>query len=531
MKTQLFYLVIFFSILPGALLADIIFTSQAQLDAEGPGLVGLYSGNITITSGDPDDPIVNLLRLSALTSVGGDLWIEDNFSLTNLDGLSGVTSVGGDLWIDFNTFLTNLDGLSGVTSVEGDLRIEDNFSLTNLDGLRGVTSVEGDLRIWVNNELTNLDGLSGITSVGGDLSIGLNFSLTNLDGLSGVTSVGGDLGIGNNDALTNLDGLSGITSVGGDLSIGFNTFLTNLDGLSGVTSVGGDLSIGFNTFLTNLDGLSGVTSVGGDLGIRVNDELTNLDGLSGITSVGGDLGIRVNDELTNLDGLSGITSVGGDLWIIGNRILAACAIQVICEANVVGTYTIENNAPGCNSLEEVVEDCTPSYEDIRDLILSMMVPHGLSNALLDKLANAEAACNAGNPKEAVNILNAFIRQVDKAQRDKKISSEQADLLVSSTEELIGAIHSGEIACVGASARSGFANPPSIKSNHVYPNPTNGLVHFQREIQEITIRNALGQVLHRAKVISKIDLAEYESGIYLIEIGNGDKKEIHRVIKQ
>jgi len=61
-----------------------------------------------------------------VTTVGGDLIIEANATLTNLNGMSGVTSVGGDLIIEANFTLTNLDGLSGLTSVGALLTIADN---------------------------------------------------------------------------------------------------------------------------------------------------------------------------------------------------------------------------------------------------------------------------------------------------------------------------------------------------------------------------------------------------------------------
>jgi len=77
-------------------------------------------GDLTIQGSDIDD----LSPLSTLTSVGGDLKILFNPSLTNFDGLNNLTSLGRDLVIKYNNSLTNLDCLSNLTEDKsrGDLK-------------------------------------------------------------------------------------------------------------------------------------------------------------------------------------------------------------------------------------------------------------------------------------------------------------------------------------------------------------------------------------------------------------------------
>ena len=130
--------------------------------------------------------------------------------------------------------------------------------------------------------------------------------------------------------------------MGGDLYIFGNGALTNLDGLANLTSVGGDLYIGVffngNPALTNIDGLANLTSVGGDLYIFGNGALTNLDGLANLTSVGGDLYISFNAALTNCQGLAPVLG-----WPSGPP-----------NDSVGGQITIDSNATGCNSVEEIL---------------------------------------------------------------------------------------------------------------------------------------------------------------------------------
>jgi hypothetical protein len=181
-----------------------------------------------------------------------------------------------------------------------------------------------------------MNGFEGLTSVNGNFRIAYNESLNNLTSLEGITSVAGDLEIIDNDALTGLAGLGGIASAGGTLEISYHDALISLTGLEGLTSIGANLWIYDNTTLASLLSLEGVTSVGGDFYIDNNDALTSLEGLD------------------NIDANSII-----NITVIDNMQLSSCDVQCICDylAAPNGEILIENNATGCNSLDEVEEAC------------------------------------------------------------------------------------------------------------------------------------------------------------------------------
>ena len=287
--------------------------------------------------------ITNLDGLNILTAFRGNLWIGDNAALTSLTGLGNVTSIGGYLWIRYNDVLTSLTGLGNVTSFGGDIWIGSNTALTSLTGLDNITSIGGNLRIGYNDAMTSLTGLGNVTSIGGYLYIYENYNLTSLTGLEGLISIGGDLEIFNNDALTSLTGQEELTSIGGDLMIGYNPALAGLTGLENVISIGGRLEIFNNYALTSLTGLEGLTSIGGYLWIANHDALTSLTGLDNI-------------DTASIDGL----------YIFTNSCLSTCEVQSVCDYLISPTGTIEiyNNAPGCNSQEEVEEACELSVENI-----------------------------------------------------------------------------------------------------------------------------------------------------------------------
>lgn len=207
-----------------------------------------------------------------------------------------------------------------------------------------------------------------LTAFWGNLVIKENAALTSLTGLDNVTFIGGSLWIEINNALTSLMGLGSVTSIGGVININGNNILTSLTGLDNVTSFGGYLYISFNAALTSLTGLDKITSIGEDLVIWKNTALTSLTGLDNVTSIGGDLRITENAALTSLTGLENIDASSiNNLWIKHNNSLSICEILSICDylASQNGTVEIYDNAPGCNSQEEVEAACsTISVEEL-----------------------------------------------------------------------------------------------------------------------------------------------------------------------
>jgi hypothetical protein len=175
----------------------------------------------------------------------------------------------------------------------------------------------------------------GCTEIEGFMTIS-GIDITNLSGLSVLTSIGDYFQVIDNDALASLTALKNIAFIGGYLSIYRNPALTSLTGLDNLTSIGGDLAIGYNNALTSLMGLENLASIGGYLWIDSNDDLLSITGLANV-----DAGSIIN------------------LTIINNHYLSTCEAQSICDflASPNGIIVIQDNAYGCNSLEEVEAAC------------------------------------------------------------------------------------------------------------------------------------------------------------------------------
>jgi hypothetical protein len=284
----------------------------------------------------------------------------DNFQ----SSYPGCTEIEGDVSIN-SSDITNFNGLSVVTSIGGNLLIFFNPYLLNLEGLNNLNYVGGYIEIWANDNLTSLSGLNGLTELGGSLIID-NYPLLCLEGLEALTTVGGILRIKSNSLITNLNGLNGLVTIGTGIYMESNDNLIDLSGLNSLAFVGGDVDIIYNYSLQNFIGLENLTNVYGALDISYNHSLNNLTALHNLTSIGGTLWITDNPYLMSLQGIENIDHNSIiDLNIYNNPLLNDCDVQSICDYLVApnGIVEIHNNAPGCNSQEEVEAACLNSLEE------------------------------------------------------------------------------------------------------------------------------------------------------------------------
>ncbi len=275
------------------------------------------------------------------------------------------TEVSNELIISGDD-ITNLSPLSQIVTVDASLNIVNNPTLESLQGLENISRVMG-MEIESNDLLPNLLGLEGlieglIAPEFGNISIRNNASLTSLQGLNNFP--GGsqfDFEIINNDNLLNFEGLDSLFEIEDIIIVG-NELISDFTGLVSLERCD-ELIISDNINLTSLNGLNLIEMING-LVIENNPLLANLDGINSLTTLSNTLIINNNNALTNLNGLM---SVGieedpfvNELTITNNPNLAACDIEVVCEfLNFDSSVaTVDNNASGCNSVEEVQEACS-----------------------------------------------------------------------------------------------------------------------------------------------------------------------------
>ena len=201
------------------------------------------------------------------------------------------------------------------------------------------------------------------------------------------SEIGGSVSIHGND-ITNLLSLSSLTRIDGNLSIAWysgqsNPLLESLNGLDNLTYIGGLHIVGAGA-LNDITSLMNLTTIGGDLEISGTYVLSSLEGLNNVTTISGNIRLFYN-PLENINGIENIDAGSiVDLEITNNYYLDECNVYSICNYLVApnGTVEISNNAPGCNTLQEVEEACGITYLDEKNLLENIIIyPNPISNSI------------------------------------------------------------------------------------------------------------------------------------------------------
>ena len=184
-----------------------------------------------------------------------------------------------------------------------------------------------------------------------------NLSFTTLEGIDSLKYIGNNLILSLNESLIDLSGAGSINFIGSELMIIGNNSISSLHGLDSVHKLD-RIDIWGNPLLVDLSGLENLSSKVSSLELHFNPSMVNLVGLGNVDSIGS-LTIRQNDALESLLGMDNLTSIDGIIQIYGNDLLSHCHIESVCEflSNSTSNALIENNATGCNSLEEVMDSC------------------------------------------------------------------------------------------------------------------------------------------------------------------------------
>jgi len=227
----------------------------------------------------------------------------------------------------------------------------------------GCSGVEGDIKIY-SSSISNLNGLSVLTSIGRDLIIMDNGNLDSLNGLQNINSIGRDLIISNNSLVT-LAGLIGLQHIGSNYQVGNvlvenNSQLVNFSGLENLIRIPGKLDVLSNPLLQNFQGFNSLGYLDSDLTIAGNQSLESMAGLDGLTYVTGSVSISNNNFLTSIAAIANILPQSiPSINITQNPLLSVCEVRSVCEyiANSYGIAEINDNALGCDSLEQVQRAC------------------------------------------------------------------------------------------------------------------------------------------------------------------------------
>jgi hypothetical protein len=158
---------------------------------------------------------IELTGLSSITSAGTIKLGQRGFnstSIQNINTLSNLSTVD-NISIYQAQWLQNIDAFSNITTVSGNIFMDDNFRLENLNGFSNLTYVGGYLSLE-KADYSTLQPLSNLTYIGGEFEVGQT-NITNLDGLENLTYIGGPFRTYKwSDTINDISGISNLTHVG-----------------------------------------------------------------------------------------------------------------------------------------------------------------------------------------------------------------------------------------------------------------------------------------------------------------------------
>lgn len=181
------------------------------------------------------------------------------------------------------------------------------------------------------------------------------------------------------------------------------------------------------------------------------------------------------------------------------------------------------------------DGCIDNLEDMPTVLEDLALPQGIENALLAKIYNALESLEEGKEQTAVNHLLAFIKQVE-AQKGKKISAEDADMLIGFANNAIAQIEYETV------PKSPVPTPDSYTLFQNYPNPFNPetVIAFSLPAHTeviVTVYNILGQMVE-VLVDSYLEAGyhtirwngeEHASGVYFCNLHAGTYTASKRIV--
>lgn len=377
-----------------------------------------------------NNDISDISALSNLDTIGGHLSLHGNQSLTSLDALNNLScSLTEGIYISGNSnlsvcdvpficeYLSNPTGpvsiYSNAPGCNNPSEIADScgftleclpygsYHLTSQEDVdnfwsdyTGCTVLNGGLEIN-GGDITNLTGLLGISGVNGGVSIS-STSLTDLSGLDSLQFITGGLQLGwwegeYNPELINFNGLGNLQTIGGTFMVMYNPSLQSFQGLESLQSIGSIIVLG-NDILSSFNGLNALDTVRGSFQLSGNP-VENLAAFENLRYIQSELSITESPLLTSMAGLDSATFTR--LEIRSNPQLSDCDIKSICDfLSLSGGYTIiENNATGCNSREEVEEECITGVNDVSSDLALLLYPNPAKDFLIIRLPEKYASGN------------------------------------------------------------------------------------------------------------------------------------------
>ena len=290
------------------------------------------------------NPAIITIHFTQLsTFYKGDITLRNQAEVNEF--ISNTTLILGNLTIGSaftRSNITDLMPLSNIIDITGNLIIRNNGQLDSINDLNNLQTIVGYFSVYGNAELTTL-GFSNLQSIGGYFNVNNNNSLTDLGDFSVLQSIGGFFEVGGNNELTDLGDFSALQTIGGHFNVNNNNSLTDLGDFSVLQSIGGYFRVSYNDKLTTLGNFSNLQTIEKYFSVNSNDQLISLGSFPNLMSIGTEV-LRYNRR-----------NVSISIEENSNLVLCSWVERFIPTGTnaVTGDIYINNNATGCATTEEI----------------------------------------------------------------------------------------------------------------------------------------------------------------------------------
>lgn len=232
--------------------------------------------------------------------------------ITDVSGLDFITSIGGDLFFNNNHDLISINGFNNLISIAGSFKYIGSFQSTSqtsqvgsgteeIIGFNNLVSIGGDF--WIKDGSTNISISSPIS---------YSPSLEEINGFNSVTTIGGDIKFDYMDTPV-MTGFNALTNYTGNFSIYHSSFPDggNYNIFPNLITFDGNITVVRNVYYAtevnvSLNFLNNIVTMNGD--ILAND-MTITSGMQGLETLNGSLRLGSSNIttvcFTNLDRIEG----------------------------------------------------------------------------------------------------------------------------------------------------------------------------------------------------------------------------------
>lgn len=361
------------------------------------GQLSIYRCNIDSIDWSGSDLVVGGIRVDSCRQLKFFSGLHhqsmiDNAVFVNLPQLrtlsvgSRCDSILADAIVSRALVLDSLSILDNVNYVGGSLFIASCLELSKINGYDELKTVSEIFAIRSLPKLKHIVGFNQLETVGSAFAISTNVSLDLIHGFDRLTSVGREFKIRISMADLSVIGFHSLKSVQGSGAEGFTLGelrLEEFDAFDALVEVP-ELDI-FANWIVEPEGLPVFESLGqaDEISLSTTNNVEEADIFKGLVSTPS-MQISGMVQLTHLSDWEVDLDRLDMLRIQGNRRLANCSVPWVCEyLRLGGQHMILDNAPGCNSRNEIFQNCvfTSDTEETEAEMELEIVPHPVVDRL------------------------------------------------------------------------------------------------------------------------------------------------------